>query len=304
MIDETLAAPEAPKPAAVAPEAVARPAVAPVIAAAAPVEPLPVLAPTLATVTTLAEFAAAITAETQGGLVRWFRGTRAEKHRLEPGLYRHPTIKGPNELIELEWQLLASFKQQAPPFVGQLPETDLELLFLMQHYRVPTRLLDWSENPFVALFFALENCREELAGEERDAAVWLLDPVAMNTIATTGQEGEATILGAFADELDGYKPRREGKSLNRLLPLAIFGIHNSPRIVAQRGTFTIFGKDTTPIESNDKISGANGCAKKIVIAGAHKKTVFTDLFGVGISDSVVYPDLDGLGRELRNRRGF
>ena len=63
-------------------------------------------------------------------------------------------------------------------------------------------------------------------------------------------------------------------------------------------------RDTTPIEANTKISGADGCVRKIIIEAAFKKTVFTDLFGVGISDSVVYPDLDGLGRELRNRRGF
>lgn len=260
--------------------------------------------PVIATVESLAEFAAQVMGETKGGLVRWFRGTRSSSHRLIPSLYRHPDIQDPNHLIELEWDLLSSFRQQAPPFVGEIPTNDLELLFLMQHYRVPTRLLDWSENPFVALFFALENCREERAGEETDAAVWVLNPVHMNKVATTGQEGEATILGAFSAELDGYKPRAQGKSVNRLLPLAIYGIHNSPRIVAQRGAFTMFGKDITPIDENEKTGGKDGCVKKIVIKSDSKRAVFSDLFGVGISDSVVYPDLDGLGRELRNRRGF
>jgi hypothetical protein len=260
--------------------------------------------PVLATVHSLAEFAATIMNETRGGVQRWFRGTRSESHKLIPSLYRHPTVLEPNALIELEWELLSNFRQQAPPFVGEIPSKELELLFLMQHYRVPTRLLDWSENPFVSLFFALENCREERAGEEANAAVWLLDPIKMNSIATTGQEGEARIFGAFADELEGYRPRREGKAVNRLLPLAIYGIHNSPRIVAQRGTFTIFGKDITPIDSSEKTSGADGCVKKIIINRNCKREIFSDLFGVGISDSVVYPDLDGLGRELRNRRGF
>jgi len=276
----------------------------PAAAMAPPVVAPIVSAPVVATVHSLAEFAAATMAETKGGIQRWFRGTRSASHKLVPSLYRHPTVLEPNGLIELEWELLSNFRQQAPPFVGNIPAKELELLFLMQHYRVPTRLLDWSENPFVALFFALENCRDERSGEETDAAVWLLDPIKMNSIATTGQEGEARIFGAFADELDGYRPRREGRAVNRLLPLAIYGIHNSPRIVAQRGTFTIFGKDITPIESSDKISGVDGCVKKIIVDRNCKTEVFTDLFGVGISDSVVYPDLDGLGRELRNRRGF
>ena len=61
-----------------------------------------VTAPVLATVHNLAEFAAAITAETRGGVQRWFRGTRSESHKLIPSLYRHPTVTEPNALIELE----------------------------------------------------------------------------------------------------------------------------------------------------------------------------------------------------------
>lgn len=290
--------PQAVEPVPEAPPAIAAPNAAP--------EPPPeaASAPVFATVSNLSEFADAVTQATAGGKQRWFRGTRAASHNLVPSLYRHPEVKDANALIELEWELLSNFRHQAPPFTTSMPKEDLELLFLMQHYRVPTRLLDWSENPFVSLFFALENCREEKVGDEVASSVWILDPIHMNRVATSGQEGEATILGAFADELQGYAPRREGKAVNRLLPLAIYGIHNSPRIVAQRGTFTLFGKDTTPIEENPQISGADGCVQKIVITKDGKREMFTDLFGVGISDSVVYPDLDGLGRELRNRKGF
>ena len=89
-----------------------------------------------------------------------------------------------------------------------------------------------------------------------------------------------------------------------LLPLAIHGVHNSQRIVAQRGSFTIFGRDTTALNQSANLSGPNGVIKQVRIVAAAKKEMLADLNNIGVADSVVYPDLDGLGREIRNRRGF
>ena len=49
-------------------------------------------------------------------------------------------------------------------------------LTLMQHYGLPTRLLDWSESPLVALYFALSSDEDAKA----DAAVWVLNPMKLN----------------------------------------------------------------------------------------------------------------------------
>ncbi|MFA1674263.1 FRG domain-containing protein [Rhizobium mongolense] len=260
-------------------------------------------APTYETVKTLDAFASSVAKMTAEDGKLWFRGTRQEDHHLRPSLYRHPAVVAPDELIELEWELLSEFRHQAPPFAGKLPSEDLELLFLMQHYGVPTRLLDWTENPFIALFFALENSLMRGA-EEHDAVVWVLNPLELNARATQHREASSRVFGAYSDELGGYQPSSMGKRVTMKLPLAIFGVHNSPRIVAQRGAFVLFGKNTEALDQHPALSGEDGVVLKIRIPGFAKKSMFLNLYDIGISDAVVYPDLDGLGREIKNRRGF
>lgn len=53
-------------------------------------------------------------------------------------------------------------------------------MLLIQHYRLPTRLLDWTENPLVALYFAISSSRG--ADESRDGALWVLDPSMQNRL--------------------------------------------------------------------------------------------------------------------------
>ena len=260
-------------------------------------------APVIDTITSLEGYLSLMAKETESSRSLWFRGARKSSYNLEPSLYRHPSTKDANALIELEWALLSDFRHKAPPFTTHLPTENLELLFLMQHFGVPTRLLDWSESPFVALFFALENALLKDADAD-DASVWILDPVHLNSLAAELREGSDQIYGAYSDELGGFKPRLDGKKVTERLPSALYGIHNSPRIVAQRGTFVIFGKDTIPMNKHPKLSGGDQIIRRIDIDKAAKRDMFKALTRMGVSDSVIYPDLDGLGREIKNSRGF
>src|SRR2546425_4816609 len=109
-------------------------------------------------VKSLTEFTALVEkqlATSKGGEL-WHRGCADFANDfLSPGLYRHPTTTDTKDLLELEMKMLSRFQQRSIPFVDQQLQADWERLFYMQHFAIPTRLLDWTENPFIALYFAL-----------------------------------------------------------------------------------------------------------------------------------------------------
>jgi|SRR5579862_637623 len=236
----------------------------------------------------------------------WYRGCGKASHPLVPSLYRHPTIANIDRLLTLEHQLLTSFRARSVPYLAEPPTNDLELLFLMQHYGVPTRLLDWTENPFLALFFALSDASKGEGEIADDAAVWVLDPKAWNTKSLTqfSHTEEMGILSTTDNKLKGYLPRTELELMTNA-PVALYGIHNSRRIVAQKGVFILFGKSQLAMKDlyEQNTYPGDGLVK-FIIPRQKIPDLLRDLIGIGITDSVLYPDLDGLAREIKRSAGF
>ena len=82
----------------------------------------------------------------EAGHSLWFRGCGDRRYDLCPTLYRHPRLTEPAELEKLERQLMTRYRQRSIPYRSRNLVDDWEVLFFMQHYSVPTRLLDWTEN--------------------------------------------------------------------------------------------------------------------------------------------------------------
>jgi hypothetical protein len=192
-----------------------------------------------------------------------------------------------------ERQLLARFRRHAYEHFGRLPN-QWETLFLARHHGLPTRLLDWTANPLVALYFAAFYESEDIvypAGQKRrpatklkvDGTIWAI------------QRRRAI------HELDVFSDRRA--------PLDIPGIklvvpfNPTPRMTAQSGIFTLHGNPRTDLV---KSAGRSFAAKDLDIAkliqwritSRHKTGIVLELERLAINSRTLFPDLEGLARGL------
>ena len=99
---------------------------------------------------------------------RIFRGVTDNGHELVPSIGRNTKAGTSGDITSLEHHLMEEFKRLSIPELTLPPTCEFEWLFLAQHYGLPTRLLDWSSNPLVALFFAVER------KDEVDGAVYMV----------------------------------------------------------------------------------------------------------------------------------
>jgi hypothetical protein len=220
----------------------------------------------------------------------WFRGHGDASWALEPGWYRPPPSRAAGSAYYSEAQLLQTFKLRAPTYLERLPASDWEWLFLMQHYGLMTRLLDWTEGSLIALYFAVR----DNAGD-CDAAVWAMSPWWLNKQTT----GEYDLFRADDPRVNGLAPRRQSQRLRGRLPLAITPIHANPRIVAQRGVFTIHGTERGSLDRLAKRRGRSpACLERIAIPRECVSPIRRALSISGINESLVFPELSGLCREI------
>jgi FRG domain-containing protein len=219
----------------------------------------------------------------------WFRGHADATWPLSPGLYRMTGASGIGADYYSEAQLLESFKLRAPRYLERPPQSDWEWLFIMQHYGLPTRLLDWTESALVALYFAVRD-----NDETRDAAVWVTNPWWINR----------QVFGKwdlFAADDPKAEPWRVGlaKRKRARKPAAVVPVYTSIRINAQRGVFTIHGSDPEGLTRLAAAQGPDTCLRQLVLPKGAVATVRQELAIAGISESLIFPELDGLCRELK-----
>lgn len=208
----------------------------------------------------------------------WFRGQGDLRWDLTCSLAR-------NGGLEKELPLLRRFKQNAQPLMPSRPENEWQWLFIMQHHGLPTRLLDWTESPLVALFFALG---DDGAPDDVDGCLWGLSPFDLNRVAIPDEpSGEVLCLGE--DEyLDSYLPKQILRQRQPLKPLAVIAPRNSARIQMQQGVFTVFHRDLDALDKED----ANNVLWRIVIPRNAKPTLRRELRLLKMNRFTLFPELE------------
>lgn len=195
---------------------------------------------------------------------RWvFRGCGSLEYKFVPTVGRSSAYSKVYEV-----NLFKAFQRSGGMFTHSPPTNDWEWMALAQHHGLPTRLLDWTTNPLVACFFAVAS-----GPSDQDAVVY----------AHSVNDGEVVDARVEADPFSLAGVRF-------LLP-----VQTAPRIVSQRGLFSVHGEPPEPWTPSDLAKHT------FVIAAGVRARFRRRLFRLGIDDAHIGADLDGLCRTLRWR---
>ena len=249
----------------------------------------------------------------QANLRYWFRGQPDSAYRLEPGVCREDFIKDvpieaddkkKKEKFRLKKEQLQAkeFEARASSLIeGEF--TDSRLYFLMQHYGMQTRLLDWSTNALVGLYFATE---EKVSYKKVDGVK------GYTKVDSDGKLFFMDVYGLDNEDanLKGIASKRHPIFKQALEP--IFNWHDSDenfpkiifpvipdsfdkRIILQRGCFTFHVPNAPILTANE-----NPTLKDFSIKAEHKLSIRKQLSHLGIDKSSIYGDLPSLAETIKN----
>lgn len=204
-----------------------------------------------------------------------YRGLHDARFQLQPSVGRlGATRSGGRHDRGAEHRILEEFKRRALTYAGIVPDNDLEWLILGQQYGLPTRLLDWTESPLVAAFFATEVLESEAAA----ATCSRPSPGAPDAAIIAVPRPPSMPASAWHHPLDVKRTE------------AVRPRHLTRRVAWQQALFTVHHQPTSVWRPR--------ALRKWIVPAARRDALMAQLWELGLTRSLLFPDLDGVGRDL------
>lgn len=213
----------------------------------------------------------------------WFRGNANLTWSLTPSALRFTKSLLRSKALGLlsDFKRFGEIKLKKPP----APDDELKWVQIAQHNGLPTRLLDWTGNAAVALYFACHEAKDE-NGKLMDGAVFVLNPIDLNKAVDVKYD---RILDHNSDSelIKKYLKLKGKRNTNGLKTIAINPIWNSERIMLQQGVFTLHGSKLFTL--NDKQASS---LVYLRIKQKHKNDLRRELERVGINEMTLFPEAE------------
>ena len=193
-----------------------------------------------------------------------YRGVSSVEHKLVSTLGRLK-LKSGDSFKSVEEKILNVFKERSLPFISTIPNNDWEWLALAQHHGLPTRLLDWTRNPLVAVFFSV------MKESDEDSIIYVLNQERQRLVNVALEVDPLTIRGK---------------------PLGYIPSHVTERIIVQNGIFTFHPEEPSEPYENEYI-------ERILISASARKRLKKDLYRYGVHEASMFPGLDGLANHIK-----
>lgn len=208
----------------------------------------------------------------------WFRGQSDATYDLLPSLLRHKNG------IDKEKEVFDTYRRLSQKLMYS-HKNEWEMLVDMQHYFIPTRLLDWSENLGISLFFAVSNHYAD-----DDIGLYILNPIELNKYSS---KMGIPIVPEECMGLSYIENYINKIPFPPMYPIAIKSNFINERVMAQRGMFTVHGNDRTALEKL-----CPKAVKRFIISNKVVPEIKEFLEIANINEFTVFPDLHGLSNYI------
>lgn len=248
-----------------------------------------------------------------------YRGQGNYADKILPGILRwKKTDNGASttQYSQMEFNVLSDFISEACRFIKDVPTGDtVAWLEIAQHFGVPTRLLDFTENPLVALYFACSDL------QDTQALVCVLNEPQYNKIFFNEShliepvKSQSIVAKIIDDEIVQRDYSLHNNANYMEYPWIYKPYYYEERMNLQSSIFMLWGADQRALNEfmcpHNYMSDADQVENKetgvicdILIPGNMKRDLIAQLDLYGINEKMIYPGLDGVGRYIRQKYSY